>query len=80
MTEKERARQKAQDRINKRREESEKNKTADNLRAPVVVVLGHVDTGQVPRVRDEKQPLLDNEICLLPVFAVMFTFTSTTSF
>lgn len=46
LTEKERARQKAQARIDKRREESEKSKTADNLRAPVVVVLGHVDTGK----------------------------------
>lgn len=30
----------------KRQEEAEKNRTVDNLRAAVVCVLGHVDTGE----------------------------------
>lgn len=33
-------------RIEKRRAEAEKNRTTDNLRAAVVCVLGHVDTGK----------------------------------
>ena len=32
--------------MQKRREEAEKKRTVDNLRAPVVCVLGHVDTGK----------------------------------
>ncbi|XP_062514621.1 eukaryotic translation initiation factor 5B-like [Corticium candelabrum] len=35
-----------QARIQKRREEAEKNRSKDRLRAPVVCVLGHVDTGK----------------------------------
>ena len=54
LTDKERARQKAQTRIDKRREESEKNKSTDVLRAPVVVVLGHVDTGELRRGFDQR--------------------------
>lgn len=38
--------EKARDRIMKRKEEAEKNKSIDNLRAPVICVLGHVDTGK----------------------------------
>lgn len=38
--------EKARDRIMKRKEEAEKNKSVDNLRAPVICVLGHVDTGK----------------------------------
>lgn len=32
--------------MQKRKEEAEKNRTLDNLRAAVVCVLGHVDTGK----------------------------------
>lgn len=45
-TDAERRREKALARIQKRREDAEKNKTVDNLRAAVVCVLGHVDTGK----------------------------------
>nr|CAD7571529.1 unnamed protein product [Timema californicum] len=43
-TDAERKREKALSRIHKRRQENEKNKTLDELRAAVVCVLGHVDT------------------------------------
>ncbi|KAI8508851.1 Translation Initiation Factor 5B [Branchiostoma belcheri] len=36
----------AQARIEKRKEQAEKNRSTDKLRSPVVVVLGHVDTGK----------------------------------
>uniref|UniRef100_A0A182J6D4 Tr-type G domain-containing protein n=1 Tax=Anopheles atroparvus TaxID=41427 RepID=A0A182J6D4_ANOAO len=39
-------RQRALDRIAKRTQDAEKKKTLDNLRAAVVCVLGHVDTGK----------------------------------
>ncbi|KAK4022788.1 eukaryotic translation initiation factor 5B [Daphnia magna] len=39
-------REKALNRIQKRREAAEKNKNPEILRAPVVCVLGHVDTGK----------------------------------
>ncbi|XP_065836749.1 eukaryotic translation initiation factor 5B-like [Oscarella lobularis] len=42
----EKLREKALARIEKRRQEAEKHKSTDNLRAPVVCVLGHVDTGK----------------------------------
>lgn len=45
-TDAERRREKALTRIRKRREEAEKNRTTDVLRAAVVCVLGHVDTGK----------------------------------
>nr|CAD7449456.1 unnamed protein product [Timema bartmani] len=45
-TDAERKREKALARIHKRRQENEKNKTLDELRAAVVCVLGHVDTGK----------------------------------
>ncbi|XP_052125428.1 eukaryotic translation initiation factor 5B isoform X1 [Frankliniella occidentalis] len=45
-TDAERKREKALSRIQKRREEAEKNRTVKNLRAAVVCVLGHVDTGK----------------------------------
>lgn len=32
--------------VQARKEEAEKNKTMDNLRAAIVCVLGHVDTGK----------------------------------
>ncbi|XP_070553820.1 eukaryotic translation initiation factor 5B-like isoform X2 [Ptychodera flava] len=35
-----------EDRIRRRRVEAEKNRTTDDLRSPVVCVLGHVDTGK----------------------------------
>ncbi|XP_033743417.1 eukaryotic translation initiation factor 5B-like isoform X3 [Pecten maximus] len=38
--------ERAKERIMKRREEAEKNRTTDTLRSPVVCVLGHVDTGK----------------------------------
>ncbi|XP_069683030.1 eukaryotic translation initiation factor 5B [Periplaneta americana] len=45
-TDAERRRERALARIQKRREEAEKNKSLDVLRAAVVCVLGHVDTGK----------------------------------
>ncbi|CAG7825528.1 unnamed protein product, partial [Allacma fusca] len=42
----ERKKERAYDRIRKRREENDKNKSLKSLRAPVVCVLGHVDTGK----------------------------------
>lgn len=41
-----RKKERARERIQKRRIEAEKKKTLDNLRAAVVCVLGHVDTGK----------------------------------
>lgn len=46
MTDAERKKERARVRIQTRRIEAEKNKTLDNLRAAVVCVLGHVDTGK----------------------------------
>ncbi|XP_055685895.1 eukaryotic translation initiation factor 5B isoform X1 [Lutzomyia longipalpis] len=45
-TDAERKREKARARIEKRRVEAEKKRTQENLRAAVVCVLGHVDTGK----------------------------------
>ncbi|GLV36103.1 eukaryotic translation initiation factor 5B [Carabus blaptoides fortunei] len=45
-TDAERRRDRAKARILKRREDADKNKTLENLRAAVVCVLGHVDTGK----------------------------------
>ncbi|GAB0086828.1 Eukaryotic translation initiation factor 5B [Sergentomyia squamirostris] len=45
-TDAERKREKARARIEKRRIDAEKKRTLDNLRAAVVCVLGHVDTGK----------------------------------
>ncbi|CAG9762807.1 unnamed protein product [Ceutorhynchus assimilis] len=42
----EKARERAQERIRKRKEDALKNQTVDNLRAAIVCVLGHVDTGK----------------------------------
>ncbi|XP_033114033.1 eukaryotic translation initiation factor 5B-like [Anneissia japonica] len=42
----ERARAKAMNRIQQRKEEAEMEKSVDKLRCPVVCVLGHVDTGK----------------------------------
>lgn len=42
----ERARDRALERIKIRKENAEKNKSPDNLRAAIVCVLGHVDTGK----------------------------------
>lgn len=41
-----RKKERARERIHNRRIEAEKKKTLDNLRAAVVCVLGHVDTGK----------------------------------
>jgi len=46
LDEAERKRNKAMERITKRKEQHEKNRSEDVLRAPVVCVLGHVDTGK----------------------------------
>lgn len=46
MTDAERKRERAKARIQTRRIEAEKNKSLENLRAAVVCVLGHVDTGK----------------------------------
>jgi len=46
LAEAEKRRKKALDRIHKRKEENEKNRSEEVLRAPVVCVLGHVDTGK----------------------------------
>ncbi|XP_019879210.2 eukaryotic translation initiation factor 5B-like [Aethina tumida] len=45
-TQAEKARDRAIERIKRRKEEAEKNRTVDNLRAAIVCVLGHVDTGK----------------------------------
>lgn len=45
-TDAEKRRDKAKARIVQRRVDAEKNKTVENLRAAVVCVLGHVDTGK----------------------------------
>ncbi|CAG9827952.1 unnamed protein product [Diabrotica balteata] len=42
----EKARDRALERIKLRKEDAEKNKSPDNLRAAIVCVLGHVDTGK----------------------------------
>jgi len=46
LAETEKRRRRALERIHKRKTENEKNRTIDCLRAPVVCVLGHVDTGK----------------------------------
>ncbi|XP_011304132.1 eukaryotic translation initiation factor 5B-like, partial [Fopius arisanus] len=46
LTDAERKREKARMRIQNRRVDAEKNKCLENLRAAVVCVLGHVDTGK----------------------------------
>ncbi|XP_024941116.1 eukaryotic translation initiation factor 5B isoform X2 [Cephus cinctus] len=46
MTDAERKKERARNRIQNRRVEAEKKKSLDNLRAAVVCVLGHVDTGK----------------------------------
>nr|CAI5844109.1 unnamed protein product [Callosobruchus analis] len=46
MTQAEKVRDKALQRIKNRKEEAEKNKDPENLRAAIVCVLGHVDTGK----------------------------------
>lgn len=46
MTDAERKRERARQRIQTRRIEAQKKKTLDDLRAAVVCVLGHVDTGK----------------------------------
>ncbi|XP_059485344.1 eukaryotic translation initiation factor 5B isoform X2 [Neocloeon triangulifer] len=46
MTDAEKKRAKAVARIQKRRADAEKNRTPENLRAAVICVLGHVDTGK----------------------------------
>ncbi|XP_018336217.1 eukaryotic translation initiation factor 5B isoform X2 [Agrilus planipennis] len=45
-TDAEKRREKAEARIEQRKIDAEKNQTVDNLRAAVVCVLGHVDTGK----------------------------------
>lgn len=45
-TDAQKLRERAEVRIQKREAEAEKNRTIDNLRAAVVCVLGHVDTGK----------------------------------
>ncbi|VEN46493.1 unnamed protein product [Callosobruchus maculatus] len=46
MTQAEKVRDRALQRIKNRKEEAEKNKDPENLRAAIVCVLGHVDTGK----------------------------------
>ena len=46
MTSAEKDRERALARIQKRHDEAETKRTVDKLRAPVVCVLGHVDTGK----------------------------------
>merc|ERR1719153_1475590 len=46
MAEAEKKRKRAMDRIQRRKEENKENRSVDKLRAPVVCVLGHVDTGK----------------------------------